>query len=79
MAASQTTEQFRAVLLDTDKFSELIDQLGATDLIPLLVRYKGLEKIEGDELKGKLRGLLGRERNPIVIKRIMEKVCSSYF
>ncbi len=75
MATTTSTEQFRAVLQDENKFSELMEQLGSTDLIPLLIKYKGLEKIEGDELKGKLRGKLGRERNNVVIRRIMEKVC----
>ncbi len=65
----------RAVLKDDKKLDEIIDQLGAADLIPLLVKFKGMEKIEGDELKIKLRGMLGRERNRAVIGRIMKKVC----
>ena len=66
--------KIRAVLKDDKKLDEIIDQLGATDLIPLLVKFKGIEKIEGDELKTKLRGKLGRERNRTVISRIMKKV-----
>ena len=66
--------QFKAVLQDEKKLNELIDAVGAADLIPLLVKYKGLEKIEGDKLKWELRGQLGRKRNRVVIGRILEKV-----
>lgn len=64
---------YRKVLNDEDNFKKLISGLGAADPLPLLVKYNGLSSIEGSELKASLRGKLSRERNPVIINRILQK------
>ena len=67
-------DQYRKVLTDKKKVDELVKELSVSDLVPLMVKYRGLEKIEGDELKSKYRSNT-RERNRKVMELILEKVC----
>lgn len=64
---------YRKLLSDEDNFKRLMDGLGASDPLPLLVKYNGLSSIEGSELKAKLRGKLSRDRNPVIIKHVLQK------
>ena len=69
-----TLEKFKSVFHDRDKVDELVENLGYSDLIPLLVKCKGLEKNEADEFNVKYRRSSSKERLIQAISLIVEKV-----
>ena len=69
-----TLEKFKSVFHDRDKVDELVENLGYSDLIPLLVKFKGLEKYEADEFNVKYRRSSSKERLIQAISLIVEKV-----
>lgn len=66
-------QEFMTVLTNQDKVKELVETLGIYDLTQLLIKQKGLDKGEADEIKTLYRN--NKERLQQIIKKIIEKVC----
>ena len=66
-------EEFKAVLTNQDNVKELVDTIGIFDLTPLLIKQKGMDKGEVDEIKALNR--TNKERLQQIIKKMVEKVC----
>ena len=66
-------EEFMTVLSNQDKVKELVETIGMFDLTPLLIKHKGMDKGEADEIKALYRN--NKERLQQIIKKIVEKVC----